>query len=629
MSSDALDRLAEAHGIALSYVGVKGERVDVSDAAKRGLLAALGVPSDGDAATGAALAALPAPAHRHSSETPQARAFLPPWLDTSRVWGITCQLYGLRSGRNSGIGDFEDLAQLAELAARHGADFVGVNPLHALFLAAPGHFSPYSPSSRRFLNPLYVAVDRLEGVTPSDQTGLEAVREAELVDYPQVSALKRAAFSSAFAHFRHGHLGTGSHADQAFQSFRARQGSGLAGFALFEALSEHFAAQGLSAGWQGWPDAYKDNASPAVRAFRERHADRVEFHAWLQWVAADQLAEAQQRALAAGMRIGLYLDMAVGVATHGADTWCAPDKVLAGAHIGAPPDPFNANGQDWGLAPLSPEPMRKGRTDGLRTVLDAAMRHAGAVRLDHVMGLRRLYLIPQGRPSSDGAYVDYPIDTLLGVVAAASADGRTIVIGEDLGTVPHGFRDIMREADIQGYRVLFFEREHGGGFRPPDAYDRSALACVSTHDLPTLAGWWGGRDIAERARIGLLAPEAVDAALAERLGDRRALIAALNREGLLSAARLDLAHTGASLPDRLDDALAVATHRLVARTPCRLVAVQLEDLVGAEDSVNIPGTIAEHPNWRRTLPVALEGLGASGRFEAVCGAMSQERPRTP
>ena len=425
-----------------------------------------------------------------------------------RAWGITCQLYGLRSGRNAGMGDFEDLAQLAEMAARHGADFVGVNPLHALFLAAPAHFSPYSPSSRRFLNPLYIAVDRLEGVAPSDQAGLEDAREAELVDYPEVAALKRAAFDAAFAHFRHQHQDTGSDADVAFQSFRARQANSLVGFALFEALSEHFAAQGLSVGWRDWPDDYKDSSSPAVRAFRQRHGDRVEFHAWLQWVAAEQLAVAQRRALAAGMRIGLYLDLAVGVAPDGADTWCAPDKVIAGARIGAPPDPFNAGGQDWGLAPLSPEPMREGHTDGLRAVLDAAMRHAGAIRLDHVMALRRLYLIPQGRPSSDGAYVDYPLDALLDVVAAASMDRRTIVIGEDLGTVPHGFRDTMREANILGYRVLFFERGHDGGFRPPADYDRSALACVATHDLPTLAGWWRGRDIAERAKIGLIAQEA-------------------------------------------------------------------------------------------------------------------------
>jgi 4-alpha-glucanotransferase len=262
-------------------------------------------------------------------------------------------------------------------------------------------------------------------------------------------------------------------------------------------------------------------------------------------------------------------------------------------------------------------------------VLDAAMRHAGAIRLDHVMGLRRLYLIPQGRPSSDGAYVGYPLGALLSVVAAASTDRRTIVIGEDLGTVPHGFRDTMREANIQGYRVLFFEREHGGGFRPPAGYDRSALACVSTHDLPTLAGWWSGRDIAERLKIGLLADEGVEAARAGRLADRRAMVVALDREGLLPAAQRGLAHPDASLPDRLDDALAVATHRLVARTPCRLVAVQLEDLVGSEEGVNVPGTTVEYPNWRRKLPVELEQLEASALFKDMCRAMSEERPRTP
>ncbi len=627
MPSAALDRLAEAHGVAVSYISEVGGKRLVGDATKRKLLEALGVPASGAAAIEASLAALAADSSQQDSLRAK-RAFMPAWLESQRTWGITCQLYGLRSSRNWGMGDFEDLAQLAELGARRGADFIGVNPLHALFLAAPARFSPYSPSSRRFLNPLYIAVDRLEGGAPCRPADVDVLRHAELVDYVGATALKRDAFISAFAHFQKCHLDSGSHPDVAFRSFRVAQGSSLKNFALFETLSAYFLSQGLSVGWQDWPKHYKDSSSAAVATFRERHEKPILFHEWLQWVAATQLAEAQQRARAAGMRIGLYLDLAVGVAPDGADTWCAPDQVITGARIGAPPDYFNATGQDWGLAPLSPKRIREGKTDGLRAVLDAAMRYAGAIRLDHVMGLRRLFLIPQGLASSDGTYVDYPLDAQLDVVAAASRESRAVVIGEDLGTVPAGFRNTMRKANIQGYRVLLFERSDDHAFHPPAAYDHSALACVSTHDLPTLAGWWHSVDIAERLKIGHLAYQDEDATRALRLADRRALTAALDHEVLLPAAYRNLADPDASLPDQLDDTLAVATHRFLARTPCRLVAVQLADLVCSEDCINIPGTTDGYPNWRQKLPVELEQLETCARFDAICRAMSEERPRT-
>jgi 4-alpha-glucanotransferase len=329
------------------------------------------------------------------------------------------------------------------------------------------------------------------------------------------------------------------------------------------------------------------------------------------------------------MRIGLYLDLAVGVAPDGADTWCAPDIVLAGARIGAPPDAFNAQGQNWGLAPLSPLPMRSGRTEGLSAVLDSAMVAAGAMRLDHAMALQRLYLIPEGAATRDGTYVCYPLEALLAIVASASNKARAIVVGEDLGIVPPGFRDAMRATRIQGYRVLLFER-NGGEFSAPHTYDRDALACVSTHDLPTLAGWWLGNDISERLAIGLLPDDLLEparAARAARRDDTRALIDALDREGLISAADHDATWRGTSMADRIPDAVVVATHRFLARSPSRLVTVQLEDLVGAEDGVNIPGTIDEHPNWRRKLPAKLEQLADMPLFAAVCATMSKERPR--
>jgi 4-alpha-glucanotransferase len=620
MPKTRLDRLAEAHGVALSYVDETGTRQVVNDATKREILTALGVSTDDVVG--------PPPPSRRERTSAAARAFMPEWLERGRAWGVNCQLYALRSDRNWGIGDFEDLARLAELTARHGADFVGVNPLHALFLSAPTRFSPYSPSSRRFLNPLYIAVDMLDGMSRPDPMRLAETRNAEFIDYADVASQKRAALDGAYRTFEQNHLGKSTDEDRAFRAYRTRSGESLADFALFEALSEHFSAQSGRAGWHDWPVDYRGHSSAAAAEFRHQHADRVRFHEWLQWTASRQLSQAHNRAIAAGMRIGLYLDLAVGVAPDGADAWCAPDMVLAGARIGAPPDPFNAHGQDWGLAPLSPIPLRSGRTEGLSAVLDAAMGAGGAIRLDHAMALQRLYLIPAAAPTRDGTYVSYPLETLLGIVAETSNDAQAIVIGEDLGTVPPGFRDVMRATRIQGYRVLLFERD-GSDFRAPGTYDRDALACVSTHDLPTLAGWWRGIDIDERGAIGLLPGDQLDASRMARRADVRALTEALDREGLLSAAHRVVARSDTSLTDRIPDALVVATHRFLARSPCRLVTAQLEDLVGAHDSVNIPGTIDEHPNWRRKLSVALEEIAEMPLFASVCAVMNQERPRTP
>ncbi len=628
MPKSTLDNLAEAHGVALSYVDETGTKKVVDASTKRGVLSALGVSTE----VTDAVVPRPSRARRSRARTQQtgagdaARAFIPPWLERGRAWGINCQLYALRSQHNCGMGDFEDLARLAELAARHGADFIGVNPVHALFLSDSTRFSPYSPSSRRFLNPLYIAVDMLDGAPRPCSAQMSALRRTELVDYATVAALKRTVLHEAFRDFQEKHLGRSTDDDQAFQAYRADLRERLGDFALFETLSEYFSAEGGGAGWDNWPADFKDRSNAAVADFGRRYVDRVRFHEWLQWTASRQLAHAHDRAIGAGMRIGLYLDLAVGVAPDGADTWCAPDKVLARARIGAPPDGFNKHGQDWGLAPLSPIPMRSGQTEALSEVLDAAMGASGAMRLDHAMALQRLYLIPEGAETRDGTYVSYPLDTLLGVVAAASNKAQTIVIGEDLGTVPLGFRDAMRASRIQGYRVLLFERD-GGAFRAPDTYDRDALACVSTHDLPTLAGWWRGNDITERLAIGLLTADLLDAAQAERSADTRALIEALDCDGLLSDADSAAMRRGTSLADRIPDALVIATHGFLARSPCRLVTVQIEDLAGAEDGVNIPGTVDEHPNWRRKLPVDLEELAALPLFSAVCATMSRERPR--
>jgi 4-alpha-glucanotransferase len=613
-----LDRLARAYGISLSYTDEMGTERYPSDDCKRQLLEVLGVPARTDEDVRRSLAGIEAPA-----------CFVPDWLEHDRAWGITCQLYGLRSARNWGIGDFEDLARLAELAGPIGSDFIGINPVHALFYAEPRRYSPYSPSSRRFLNPLYIAVDRLEGAGQSDADALNAVRESDLVDYPRVSHLKQTALESAFARARAAGLNGDSPAFAGFESFRREHGAPLEDFALFEALSEAMIAQGHPCGWHGWPDAFQDKTSAAVRHFRAENVERILFHMWLQWIAYGQLADAQARARAAGMRIGLYLDLAVGVAPDGASTWSEPENVLRGVRVGSPPDAFNMEGQDWGLAPLSPQALEADHGRLFGQVIREAIGPAAALRIDHAMALMRLYLIPAERDSTDGSYVRYPLDQMLQALSGASQNARAIVIGEDLGNVPANFREIMRAARILGYRVLFFEREQDGSFKPASAYEPDALACISTHDLPTLSGWWTAHDIDMRAQVGLDEADTTSAERTARETDRVRLLAALAQSGVLPDNLAPAARGEAAPPDALTQELSIAFARFLARTPCRLVALQLEDLTNAIDRANLPGTAEDHPNWQRKLPLTLEELASAPDFRAVTQAVAAERPREP
>jgi 4-alpha-glucanotransferase len=619
--SESLDKLAEAYGISLGYMSKADTYRRVSERAKEGILAALGIAAGTEEDVAASLAAAPAPEPRDLAVPAGTCCFVPEWLKQGRAWGITCQLYGLRSERNWGIGDFEDLARLAESAGACDADFLGVSPLHALFLADPGRRSPYSPSSRRFLNPLYIAVDKLGGADPASARAIAAMREAVLVDYASVNQIKRSALAARFAQFEREDLALRTENARRFEAFCSKRGEALELFARYEALSEVLVSKGISCGWHAWPDDYKSPAGNSAVRFAQDNPTRVLFHKWLQWVADSQLADAQRRARTAGMRIGLYLDLAVGAAPDGADTWAAPEAVVRGAHIGSPPDSFNPLGQNWGLCPLSPVALRERDGAAVAATLRDLMPHAGAIRIDHVMGLVRLYWVPLGLAATDGAYVSYPGDILMRRLASASLEHSALVVGEDLGTVAAGFRDVMRAMEIQGYRVLYFERGKDGRFRAPRSYARESLACISTHDLPTLRGWWKGRDISERERLRLFDAETVNLQRRGRARDRRLLQQALGR------AELSCEKVAGAISEELPDPLLIGLHTFLARTRSRLVAVQLEDLVGMEEQANLPGTVDEHPNWRRKLPVTLEDLTRCCIFQRVLGAVAAERPR--
>jgi 4-alpha-glucanotransferase len=610
-----LEDLAGRYAIQRSYHTIDGREFRPPPETLKALLAAFGVPADTEAEQQASLAAAP------SGRAPELRApagvacHLPDWLELGRAWGLAVQLYQLRSARNWGIGDFADLAALARIAASEGADFVGLNPLHAPLLAEPNRRSPFSPSNRRFLNPLYIAVDALPGFDRASvpAEALAAVRAAPLVDYPAVARLKLDALRR---------LCRDAPGDaQAFARFREAGGEALERHARFEAISARMAGEGRGAGWTGWPEELQDPESAAVAEFAARHADEVSFHAWLQWLADRQLGAAREAALGAGMRLGLYLDFAVGEIPDGSSTWSDRHVTVPGVHVGAPPDYFSATGQDWQLAPLSPVAMAATEAAPFRALIDAATEHGGALRIDHAMALWQLFLMPAGAPPAEGTYVRFPVDAMLAALAEASRANRTVIIGEDLGNVPPGFREMMAAVRFLSYRILLFERDERG-FLPPEAYPLSALVCLSTHDLPTFQGWWRGDDVALRAEHGLIDAAAAADQAAARDVERRNLLGDLAAAGLIAEA----AARHAPL-DAAPDAMVVAAHRHLARAPSRLFAVRLEDLVGEREPVNLPGTVDDYPNWRRKLPVALEALADQPLWREIAAALRAERPQ--
>ena len=564
------------------------------------------------------------------------RAYLPPLLEQGhRVWGPSVQLYTLRSARNWGIGDFTDLATVVRLSGAHGAALVGLNPLHALYPGNPEHASPYAPSSRRFLDVLYLDVEaiaefaecaaaRAAVLAPPFQDRLQALRQRDLVDYAGVAAAKLPVLEMLYACFRSRHLAPADDARAAaFRAFQAAGGAALRQHATFEALQEHFQrADAAVWGWPAWPYAYRDPAAPAVLQFVADHAERIEFYEYLQWQAEEQLAAAGRAALEARLGVGLYQDLAVSIDRGGAESWSAQDLFAQGASAGCPPDDFNLHGQDWGLLPALPERLRARAYAPFIATLRANMRHAGALRIDHVMGLARLFWVPRGDQPDAGAYVAYPFDHLLGILNLESRRNRCMVIGEDLGTVPEEVRQAMDRSGVLSYRVLYFSHRHDGEFFAPGDFPRDALVTATTHDLATLAGFWEGRDLELRKSLQLFPSDAVQVQqVEERKRDASRLLEALRREGLLP----DDIEAEPRWPVPMNARLAAAVQEYLGRAPCRVLSVQLEDIFGCRDQVNLPGTVDQYANWRRKLPVPLELWEQDDRFAELARRLAPVR----
>jgi (1->4)-alpha-D-glucan 1-alpha-D-glucosylmutase len=555
----------------------------------------------------------------------------PPPAGDHRLWGLSTQLYSLRSPRNWGIGDFTDLGDLAEALAGHGADAVGINPLHALFVVEPAKASPYSPSSRRFLNILHLDVEAVPDFAESAEVRaragatefrvrLDALRAAPLIDHEGIAAAKLEILDLLYQSFRRYHLDRDTARAQAFARFRVEGGDELAQFALHEALAEHFSA-GIPhlVPWFAWPAPWRDPDSAEVRDFAAQSAERMTFHVYLQWLAELQLAEAARRCRAAGLRVGLYGDLALGVDSAGGEAWADQGLYAAGASVGAPPDQFNQMGQAWGLPPLRPDALHARAYAPFVALIRANMRHFGALRIDHALGLYRQYWIPAGGDARGGGYVRYPVDDLIAILKLESRRNRCVVIGEDLGTVPPALVGKLRDAGILSYRLLYFERAADGGFAMPAAYPPLALVGIGTHDLPTLVGYWTGADIVLREAFGLFPnPAARQASLAERQHDREWLVAIFSEYGLLPS---DFSADARLSPDRRDT-LVDAAHAFIARTPSALMMAQAEDVLGVTEQVNLPGTLDQYPNWRRKLPADIAVLADAPRLRRLAAAIT-------
>ncbi|MCC6305689.1 MAG: alpha-D-glucose phosphate-specific phosphoglucomutase [Rhodobacteraceae bacterium] len=618
-----LDRLAAAAGLVWRYGDTAGGVQEAPPASRLAVLAALGLPAatageareslarlappalpavivaeagrptplaaatewvlageDGSRTAGTGAMLPPLALGAHALATPlgpatviAAPARLPP---PPRGWGVTLPLYGLRANGGGGMGSYDLLGRAAEAFGRHGAAFVGVNPVHAGFPGDARAFSPYSPSSRARLNVLHAVEGGIAG--------------GPLIDHGEVVPARLARLEAEWQAFR------AAGGDAAFDAWRAAEGGELALFATHQAITEVHGPY-----WTGWPAACRDATGPAVAAFAAARPDRVAHHAWRQWRAEAGLAAAQARARASGMRHGLYLDLAVGTHPAGAETWADPGLFLRGVSLGAPPDPFGPAGQNWNLAPMRPDVLLGRGLAPLRAILARLLRHAGMLRIDHILGFERAFLVPEGLP---GLYLRMPRAALLAAVRLEAARAGATIIGEDLGNVPEGLRDDLAAAGILGCRLAMFEREGSGGFRPAAGWPPDVLASFGTHDLPPWRGWRRGRDIAWRARLAGRAAAPTGTAGAARAA-RAAEVAGFDRA---AGGRRGRAET---------------LHAHLAATPARLVAVQIEDMLGLDEQANLPGTVHEHPNWRRRLPVGVEALAGDARIARTAALMAR------
>lgn len=563
------------------------------------------------------------------------RCYMPDCItDKYRPWGFPLQLYSLRSEKNWGIGDFSDLKQVVYMSAEFGAGLVGINPINTLFATDPETASPYYSSGRLFLNPLYIDVDAVPEAAECEalqaykkskefQEKLKRARDSKLVDYTLVSELKNKALGLLYADFIAKHLEAEHPTERgrALEEFCRAGGRDLRNMAVYQTLAEAFAAKGILGGFHSWGGKYAHPDNQEVADFTDRHADRVGYFMYQQWIADEQFKAASRACEEAGLSIGLYQDLAVGVACESTETWSSQNLFPQEISVGSPPDIFNPNGQEWGVAPMLPDAMKEEAYASYRKILVANMQNAGAVRIDHVMGLARLFWIPKTAP---GAYVSFPFRDLVGIVALESHRNRCLVVGEDLGVVPGFFREALEQAGILSFRVFRYERALNGNYIPPEHYPPLALVAAGTHDMPTLPGFWTGSDVEIAHNLGIYDDSAkMMDAFASRTLERRAIIEALSRVGrwFMSPESFENELYGCELPPKMVEYV----YRYLAAAPSRLFLPQLEDILNQTEQMNVPGTSTEYPNWRHKLSKTLEELPSDERMQRICAVLRETR----
>lgn len=550
-----------------------------------------------------------------------------------KVWGVSVQLYAVRSRHNWGVGDFGDLKLLLKNVAKNGGQFVGLNPLHAGYPANPDPYSvsPYSPSSRNWLNVIYISVEDIPEYSECPEAyelvnskafkqELVALRQREYVDYRGVLELKLKVIRKIFEKQRVDDKRTNG--GREFLKFIDEGGRSLLDMATYDALQSSLYAQGIDAGgWQAFPREYQSSQSPFVENWRNEHAKEIRFFCYLQFLAYEQLKEAYKVAKDEHMLIGTYRDLAVGVASGSCDVWSDHDNLYCkDASIGAPPDPLGPLGQVWGLSPMSPRSLKKAAYRPMINLYRRNMRDCGAMRIDHAAGLFRFWWTRQGNHANTGCYVASPMHDLLGIIALESVRNKCVIIAEDLGTIPQQLRDGLQELGAYSYKLFFGERATDGGFIDPKLYEKHAMSALTTHDMPTIKGWWEGQDLSLGCRLGVYTEDEAKELSVIRKDSKQRILDSMHGLGSIGN---DIAKNAEDVPYSKDLVLGMQVH--MCHGSCTLYSTQIEDWIGIDKPVNVPGTFREYPNWKRKLTADLEDIFSNEYVQKLCKAMTEAR----
>lgn len=563
--------------------------------------------------------------------TPDA-CYLPPESETGKTWGLSVNLYSIHSKRTWGIGDFKDLETIVDMMAALKADFIGVNPLHAIPNTYPYGISPYSPISRLYKNFIYLDIAAVQEVIESDEIRefinresfrkkIRKLKKTGLVDYEQAGQIKEHILRRAFEIFYKRHYKKNTERDSEFKIYVSAEGKYVESFATFLTLWNLFKKEKNMYSWQEWPEEYHDPKGGAVIAFRKKHEKEVLYYIYLQWLIDDQLLKISRHCKEIGMKIGLYYDLAIGAISGGSDVWNY-QQIIGDADVGAPPDDFNPNGQNWGFPPMIPDRLKEKGYELFIETIRKNMKYGGALRIDHALGLFRLFWIPAGTSPENGAYLLQPAEDLLRIIALESERNKTIVIAEDLGTIDDIFREMLQSFQMLSYRLFYFERNYPDpSFKSPEQYPPMALCAITTHDLPTIYGYWAGHDIEVKKQLGIYGDEeAWKNDLIARERDKRLILSALKTKGIIPA---DYPENPQLIPHMTHE-LCIAIYRCLALSPCKLLLVSLDDIIGTLDQQNMPGTVDSHPNWMQKTPSSIEDMLHDKRFSDLSSLFDEK-----